>query len=87
MTDDDSDRRRYHSPDAAIAALTVQVQNVATDVIRVAGRVEGLDTKVDNLASKLDRFEGVLGVVRFLGLGGVAIAAVALLRAFGVHLG
>lgn len=69
---------RRHSPDVQLAILATQMTNLAA-------AVAAIDAKVDTLDHKMQRAEGVLSVVRWLGVGGVSIATVALLRAFGVH--
>lgn len=68
---------RRQSPDVQLAVLSTQM-------VQISNQVSNLDLKVDTLTRKVDRAEGVLSLVRWLGFGGVAIATVALLRAFGV---
>ncbi len=60
---------------------------IATKVDQLVSSVSGIDLKVDSLDAKMQRVEGVVAVVRWLGLGGVAIAIVALAKSFGVEVG
>jgi hypothetical protein len=66
-------------PTDSFALLSYQVAEVKTAVV-------ALDIKVDTITATVERAQGVLAVVRWLGVGGVAIAVVALLKSFGVHL-
>ena len=45
-----------------------------------------ISIKLDQIDTKLDKADGMLSLVRWLGLSGVTIAVVALLRAFGAPL-
>ena len=69
-----------------LAVLSNQVSNIATDLARIGVKVDNLDTKMDTLDAKQQRAEGVLAVVRFLGVSGVVVGVVALLKAFGAPL-
>ncbi len=77
--DDNTNERRHSQP------LEVQVAVIATKLDQVVATVGNIDGKVDNLDAKMQRVEGVVAVVRWLGVGGVVIAVVALLKAFGVE--
>lgn len=46
-------------------------------------KVGSLDAKLDSVVSNQDQMKGVLSVLRWLGPSGLAIAVVALIRAFG----
>ena len=90
MSDDFRERRAQpaqpHNPEVALAVLSNQVSNVATELAKVAVKVDTLDSKMDILDAKQQRAEGVLAVVRFLGVSGVLVAIVALAKAFGAPL-
>ena len=60
---------------------------IATKVDALLPIVGSIEGKVDNLDAKMQRVEGVVAVVRWIGLGGVCIAVVALLKSFGVEVG
>ncbi len=60
---------------------------IATKVDQVVSTVASIDGKVDTLDAKMQRVEGVVAVVRWLGLGGLTVALIALLKAFGVEVG
>lgn len=81
MTDDPRDRR---SPDVQLAVLSTQLGTVAIAVTRLEGAVGHLDGKVDTLDAKVQRAEGVLSLVRWLGVSGVIVALVALARSAGI---
>ena len=68
-----------------IDQMASAIATVDTKVVGVDTKVNVLDAKVDTLDGKMQRIEGVVAVVRFLGVGGVAIAVLALLKAFGVE--
>ncbi len=76
---DEPTERRHSQP------IEVQVAVIATKVDQLVTSVSGIDLKVDSLDAKMQRVEGVVAVVRWLGLGGVAIAIVALAKSFGVE--
>jgi hypothetical protein len=76
------ERRTGQHVDSNVA---MQIGSLATKVDRLSDDVSRLDLKVDTIGSKIDKSEGVLVVVRWLGVGGVTIAVVALARSFGVH--
>ena len=78
---DDPTERRHNPP------LEVQVAVMANDVSRLVATVSEIDKKVDSMYIKMQRIEGVVAVVRFLGIGGVLIAIFALAKAFGVDFG
>ena len=59
------------------------VRNLTNSIQTVDGKITSLTTKVDGMDDKMQRIEGVVAIVRFLGVGGVVIAAAALLKAFG----
>ncbi len=60
---------------------------IATKLDTVVASVSSIDVKVDSLDAKMQRVEGVVALVRWLGAAGVAIAVVALLKAFGLEIG
>jgi hypothetical protein len=60
---------------------------ISTKVDQVVASVSGIDLKVDSLDAKMQRVEGVVALVRWLGAAGVAIAVIALLKAFGLEVG
>jgi predicted nucleic acid-binding Zn-ribbon protein len=68
-----------------IGSLVAKVDTLSTELQKVDTKVERMELAVDQISSKIDRSEGVLAVVRWLGVGGVTIAILALARSFGVH--
>jgi len=66
-------------------SLAMQIGALSVKVDMVTASLASVDAKVDSLDAKMSRFEGVLSVVRYLGIGGVSIAVIALFRAFGFH--
>ena len=81
MDDPTVDRRQHLDTN-----LAMQIGGLVSKVDTLSTSVASLDVKVDGMNRKLDRFEGVLAVVRYLGVGGVSIAIVALLKSFGAQL-
>ena len=79
-------RTPQHNPEVQLAVLSTQVSSIATDVARIGVKVDTLDSKMDVLDAKQQRAEGVLAVVRFLGVSGVVVGVAALLKAFGAPL-
>ena len=75
-----------------MAVISTKIDAMANAIATVDSKVGGVDTKVnvldakvDTLDGKMQRIEAVVAIVRFLGIGGVAIAILALLKAFGVE--
>ncbi len=77
----DETERRHTQP------MEVQVAIIATKLDQVGLSVSAIDLKVDSLDAKMQRVEGVVALVRWLGAAGVAIAVIALLKAFGLEVG
>lgn len=77
-----------------MAIISTQMTGIVRDLAVIGGKVDALDTKIDTrtdalnvkfdaMDAKQQRAEGVLAVVRFLGISGVVVAVAALLKAFG----
>lgn len=82
-----TDRRHGQPIEVQVAVIATKLDQVATSVAAIDTKVDRMDAKVDSVDAKMQRIEGVVAVVRWLGVGGVAIAIVALLKAFGVEVG
>lgn len=82
--------RRHTQPlEVQVAVIATKIDQLVigqvalvSSVEKIDGKVGALDTKVDTLDGKMQRIETVVAIVRFLGVSGVVIAAVALMKAF-----
>lgn len=52
--------------------------------VEMGQRIDTTDTKVDAMGSRLDRMDGALGMVKWLGPSGVVLLIVGVLKASGV---
>lgn len=59
-----------------LAVLSSEVSSLKINTVAINVKLDAIDTK-------LDKAEGVLAIVRWLGISGVTIAVVALLKTFG----
>jgi hypothetical protein len=75
----------HHSLETQVAVIATKVDAIDGKLDKADLKLSALDSKVDAIEGSMQQMKGVIAVVRFLGLGGVAIALVALLRAFGVE--
>jgi len=74
MSDDMIDNRRPSNGD-----LSARLERIEDKLDR---RLNILDDKVDHVSSRLDRMEGALGMLKWLGPTGVVAIMAALFRAF-----
>lgn len=86
-TETPPERRHGQALEVQVAVIATKLDQVASSVAAIDQKVDRMDAKVDIVDSKMQRIEGVVAVVRWLGVGGVAIAVVALLKSFGVEVG
>jgi hypothetical protein len=52
--------------------------------IEMGKRIDATDTAVDGVRSRLDRMEGAIGTIKWLGPSGVALLIVGVLKASGI---